>query len=756
MKRLVVIMWAWGLALGVGGSRSSWAAEAVGSCPDGASLTAISAIQGSGAASPLAGSGVTTEGVVVGDFQPAELQSGFFIQAAQGDGNPATSEGLFVRVPRSNSLSSLDVRPGDRVRVSGTVKEFLSGSGTLTQLDSVTALSICANGAVPPPTPVALPVSAVTDLEAYEGMLVTFAQELTVTETFGLGRFGELLLSSGGRLFNPTSGGGTPEEIARRRLLLDDGSSRQNPTPLPVLSSPGPEGTRRVGDTVSGLTGVLSFLFSEYRLYATAEPGFVSANPRTAGPEPIAGNVKIASFNVLNYFTTLNERGANSAEEFARQKAKTVAALKALDADIVGLIEVENNGATAIQDLVDALNAAYGSAVYAAVPDPSTGTGTDAIKVAFIYKPGAVSLVGASLSSPAPVFDRPPVAQTFRKNSAGDFTVVINHFKSKGSCPTSGDVDRGQGCWNLKRVEQAQRLLQFIQELQGRSGDQDVLVIGDLNAYSEEDPVKELVAGGLEHLSLRIPAAQRYSYVFGGQSGELDHALATPSLAAQVGGITVWHINADEPPVLDYNTEFKTDDRYTPTPFRSSDHDPVIIGLNLNPVCTVPPGAPRLELLGRSPMTLECGVDTWADPGARAWDACGPLQVYTYNAGNDWFGPGPNARAEGTSSVQYLAWTSEGQTASSIRSVRVADHTPPTLKLQGAAQLTHTCGSWWWDPGVEALDACYGDVAPTVRTTGYVNGWVAGEYTVRYEVRDSAGNTAPPVMRTVKVVNCPW
>jgi hypothetical protein len=268
--------------------------------------------------------------------------------------------------------------------------------------------------------------------------------------------------------------------------------------------------------------------------------------------------------------------------------------------------------------------------------------------------------------------------------------------------------------------------------------------------------VKTLVAGGLEHLSLRIPAAQRYSYVFGGLSGELDHALATPSLAAQVGGITVWHINADEPPVLDYNTEFKTDDRYAPTPFRSSDHDPVIIGLNLNAVCPVPPGLPTLELLGSSPLTLECGVDTWADPGARAWDACGPLQVHTYNAGSDGSGPGPNARAEGTYSVQYLAWTSEGQTVSAIRSVRVADRTPPMLKLKGAAQLTHTCGSGWVDPGVEAVDACYGNVAPTVVTTGQVNGWVAGEYTVRYEVRDSGGNAAPAVSRTVKVVNCPW
>jgi hypothetical protein len=737
-------------------------AETVGPCPEGASLTPIPAIQGSGASSPITGRTVTTEGIVVGDFQSADHQSGFFIQAAQGDGNPATSDGLFIYVPRSNPLSSIDVRPGDGVRVSGTVKEFRTGSGTLTELDFVTALSICTQGTQVSPTPVALPVSSVTDLEAYEGMLVTFPQELTVTETYNLGRYGELLLSSGGRLFNPTNGqGGSSQEYALRRIVLDDASSRQNPSPIPFLSSHGVDGTRRVGDTVSGLTGVLSFQFSTYRVYPTVEPAFVNTNPRTAQPEPIAGAVRVASFNVLNYFTTLNARGANTSVEFSRQKAKIVAALRAIDADIVGLIEVENNGTVALQDLVDALNAAYGAPVYAAVPDPVTGTGGDAIKVAFIYKPGSVRLVGLSLSFPDPIFERYPVAQTFRQTrdegrAGADFTVVINHFKSKGSCPSSGDVDRGQGCWNLKRTEQARRLLDFVSDLQGRTGDPDVLVIGDLNAYGDEDPVRTLEAGGLEHLSLRIPAAQRYSYVFDGQSGELDHALATSSLGEQVRGITVWHINADEPTVLDYNTEFKTDDRYAPTPFRSSDHDPLIIGLDPISVCTVDPGMPTLELNGESPLRLECGVDTWVDPGARAWDACGPLTVRTYNAGNDSSGPGPNTRAEGTYSVQYMAWTSAGQTVSALRSVQVMDRTAPTLRLRGDAQMTHTCGSGWVDPGVEAMDACYGNVAPTVTTTGSVNGWVPGEYTVRYEVRDSAGNAAPPVTRTVRVVNCPW
>jgi hypothetical protein len=166
---------------------------------------------------------------------------------------------------------------------------------------------------------------------------------------------------------------------------------------------------------------------------------------------------------------------------------------------------------------------------------------------------------------------------------------------------------------------------------------------------------------------------------------------------------------------------------------------------------------PTLILHGSSAMTLECGVDSWADPGAEAWDvACTPLEVHRYNSGNDPYGPGPNASEEGTYSVQYIAWNSAGTTVSAIRSVQVDDRRPPTLTLRGPANMTHTCGSQWVDPGVVAMDACYGDVAPTVRKTGEVNGWLAGTYTVVYEVADSGGNSATPVTRTVQVANCPW
>ncbi|WP_232293189.1 immunoglobulin-like domain-containing protein [Stigmatella aurantiaca] len=165
---------------------------------------------------------------------------------------------------------------------------------------------------------------------------------------------------------------------------------------------------------------------------------------------------------------------------------------------------------------------------------------------------------------------------------------------------------------------------------------------------------------------------------------------------------------------------------------------------------------PSLVVNGALDMTLECGVNAWVDPGASATDACGAVPVRTYNSGHDPYGPGPNPCAEGTYPVQYIAWNALGYTVKAIRSVRVDDRTPPTLKLKGPAFMTHPCGSQWEDPGVEAFDACYGYIWPEVKWQGEVNGWVEGTYTKVYTLTDSGGNAALPVSRTVQVVHCPW
>jgi hypothetical protein len=178
------------------------------------------------------------------------------------------------------------------------------------------------------------------------------------------------------------------------------------------------------------------------------------------------------------------------------------------------------------------------------------------------------------------------------------FTAVVNHFKSKSCGGATGlDLDQGDGqsCFNARRVAQAGALANVLDTLDVPNP----LVVGDLNAYSREDPVDTLEAAGFTGLSENyIPDDERYSFVFDGFSGELDHALASASLLDNVTGATIWHVNADEPLILDYNTEFNPPALYQPNAFRSSDHDPLILGLDL---CETTP--PTLSVTV-SPSTL--------------------------------------------------------------------------------------------------------------------------------------------------------
>jgi predicted extracellular nuclease len=393
----------------------------------------------------------------------------------------------------------------------------------------------------------------------------------------------------------------------RNRIVLDDGDNLQNidPTIYPAggLSA---GHTLRVGDTVAPGRFVLEQRFGLYRLQPVETVQIDPTNPRPAAPAAVGGDLRVAALNVLNYFTTLDTgptgcgptgalecRGANSALELDRQRAKTVAEILGLDADILGLMEVQNDTGATLDDLVGALNAATAPGTYAYV---DTGTiGTDAIKVALLYRPASVTPAGAFAILDHTVdarfrdtFNRPALAQTFDAVGGGRLTVVVNHLKSKGSdCNAVGDPDigDGQGNCNQTRTLAAHALSDWVAGDPTHSGDRDVLLVGDMNSYAKEDPIGVFEAAGFTNLIDTYLGADGYSYVFQGQTGYLDHALASPSLAAQVTGTTEWHINADEPTVLDYNVEFKTPNQvttfYQDDPYRSSDHDPVLVGIHL-------------------------------------------------------------------------------------------------------------------------------------------------------------------------------
>jgi predicted extracellular nuclease len=570
--------------------------------------TPIYTLQGSGFASDYDGMEVATEGIVVGDFQDYGQKGGFFLQDPAGDGDAATSDGIFVY------HYSTPVSVGDHVRVRGTVDEYFN----LTEVTSVSLVLTCSTGHSLAATPLSLPVSDLADFEPFEGMLVTFPQDLSISEYYNFDRYGEIVLTAG-RQFQPTAlyEPGSPEaaQLAQENLLgritLDDGRTSENPDP--ALHPNGMEFTLdnrfRGGDLVTDLTGALDYGFGLWRVQPTQGAGYTPDNLRTLEPESTGGSLKVAAFNVLNYFTTLGSRGADNAEEFTRQRDKIFAALAAIDADVVGLIEIENNG-TAVADLVDGLNALVGAGTYAYV---DTGVlGTDEIIQAFIYKPATVSLVGAHAVLDDPAFtdplgygeqkSRPALAQTFMDSTTGGvFTAVINHFKSKGTPCGPGDDDPETGSCNLTRTLGAQALLDWLAGDPTVSGDQDFLILGDLNAYDKEDPIDVLLAGGYTDLVSAFQGEHAYSYVFDGQLGYLDYAVGSPDLMDEIAGTTVWHINADEPDLIDYDTSYKQDPQdeiYAADAYRSSDHDPVITGLA---VCDEIP--PTLEV-SVSPDTL--------------------------------------------------------------------------------------------------------------------------------------------------------
>lgn len=617
---------------------------------DDAAITFIHDIQGSGSAVTGAGP-FTVEAIVVGDYQTqgsGQLR-GFFLQEEDSDvdADPATSEGIFVFC----SNCPVPVSVGDKVRVTGSASEFFDMSQlTASTAGSVVVLS--SGNPLPTPASIQLPVpdvpvgnlaAATTAINAYyetfEGMLVTFPSTLSVSEYFELARYGQVILTEGGRphtftaVNTPTAAGYINHQIdlATRKVILDDTDNRQNrpvDTPNTAYYHPVPGLSTgnyfRGGDTITNLTGVLHWSFAgqtgtdAWRIRPVTEAysyAFTPANPRPSVPD-VGGSLRVASFNVLNYFLTIDTtasndvgtcgpsgtqdcRGADSAQELARQRAKLLTALSAIDADIYGFMEMENTpGVEPLADIVAGLPG------YAYVDTGAVGT--DAIRVGIIYKTATVQPVGnfAVLDTQAFVNprnadvdrNRPAIAQTFEEFATGGrVTVVVNHLKSKGSGCGVGDDDTttGQGNCNLTRTLSAQELASWLATDPTGSGDPDVLIIGDLNSYAKEDPIVALENAGYTNLVSAFGGSAAYSYVFDGQLGYLDHALSNASLTSQVAGVAEWHINADEIPLFDYNDDVRDGGEaafeeesdvfplYEANQFRTSDHDPVIVGLNL-------------------------------------------------------------------------------------------------------------------------------------------------------------------------------
>lgn len=544
-------------------------------CTEQTAPLALYDIQGDGYLSPVSGETVETYGVVTATFYERNQIGGFFVQDPLGDDNDATSDAIFVR-KRSGDLPAV----GDFVQFTGRIVE----TDHLTSATAVQDLVVCGQMPVPEPVVLSLPVADALTLEAAEGMLVTFQQPLIVTESYDLGRYGQLVLADE-RLFTAEQFADEPSvPNALRRIVLDDTFTTENISPTPYLNAAGLP--PRAGDTVTHVVGILASESGDvYRIEPTEPVEFARTNPRPAAPN-VQGDapgdevLTIAGFNAYNFFVSVDGRGASSPRELERQTAKLVAAITGLDADIVGLMEIENDGGRSIERLVEAVNDALGHEEYTAV---HTGVlGTDAITQAVMYRPDIVTPRLVHAAHDASIHNRPPVGVVFERVDGQRIVVVVGHFKSKGSCPATGDTDRGFGCWNLRRNAQANATSDFAQDLARVAQTEYAVIIGDLNSYGNEPPMQTFMQNGWVDLGTAwLDPEERYSYVFKGEFGTLDYALVTPELADRVTGFAYWHINADEPRAFDYSTTWNLPASFQPDEFRSSDHDPSVFGVQL-------------------------------------------------------------------------------------------------------------------------------------------------------------------------------
>ena len=533
---------------------------------DAREATAIGAVQGRTERSALVGQAVTVRGVV-----SAKLDGGWFVQDA-GDGDDATSDAIFVQDAASA------VGPGDAVLVHGTVAELDVGRATRTALVRTRAERVGEGE-----TRVTSLAKAPTDWERLEGMRVRLDAPVFLADSGDLRKHDRILASLDERLWQPTEhhvpgSDGYRAEVAR---------NTQRALWLEAADATWPQGfaQARSGSRIEGVTGVIDQAKDGHALVLESAPTLDPA-PRPQ-PPTVPGSLRIAALNLENLFNGDGHgggfptpRGARTPAELAAQLSKHVAIIEALDADVVALMELENDGYgedSSIATLVDALDAQGGAWRFV---DAKRGPGDNPIRVGLIYRGDRVRTLGepATLEGgPFGEHSRVPLAQAFAplKGDAKAFVVVANHFKSKG-CSDADGADRdqhdGAGCYDATRVESARRLHDWLAGDPTGHGAR-TLIVGDLNAYAQEAPVRALREAGWQDAFAIAGIPAPYSYVYDGRLGRLDHALLSPAFARRLRGAAEWHVNADEAESSGYRAGGTG-------PWRSSDHDPLVLGFD--------------------------------------------------------------------------------------------------------------------------------------------------------------------------------
>ena len=478
----------------------------------------------------------------------------------------------------------MSIRPGEVIRARGTVAELGERRDTMTSLAPARLLASC--GARPdlPETRIELPMRQALR-ERFEGMRISLTSRSFVTDVYRL-RDGVLRVAAGGPLPTPTEVAWPGEDARRQQAVNWDNS-------LYV----------RLADDDRQAFGVGSELLSDFGVlgHDGRGPSLLMEGPahlNTSIPPPLVGpqpaELRVISLNLHNYFNGDGKgggfptaRGAESTAEWTRQRERFRNALRYLQPDIVAVMELENDGfdgRSAAADFAGDLGQATGSDWQVANPGTSR-IGTDEITVGIFYRPQRVRALGRAQTLDAAPFDllnRVPLSQLFEHPGSGvRFMVSVNHFKSKGGCPDQGrdrDQGDGQGCWNAARLKAARALAPWALEQAEAQAQGRLLVLGDLNAYRMEDPIRALLDGGLVDLTGAAGGPHQFSYVYAGQSGTLDHALATPALTRLVFRAHIPNINSPYPPGMELQPDW----------LRSSDHDPVVVDLRFTQSATSP------------------------------------------------------------------------------------------------------------------------------------------------------------------------
>ncbi|EKB20665.1 ExeM/NucH family extracellular endonuclease [Aeromonas veronii] len=714
------------LSLAVGLALAAPGAHAAFVCPtDPAQLTPIPTIQGTGSGSQFATDTVTDKnGNVTGKISPGtfnvrgivtalgqSLTKGFYLTDPVGDGNPETSDGIFVYLnDKEFATSYADIKPGAELCLEAKVEEYYGGTQLKPTFESNKArLQVTAQGLNVPTSILQVNEgeTLVQALNRHEGMRVRLnsSSDLHLTRNYGFDYKvyrNNVELSHKAPLLKPTQihVASSPEAVAlaakngSNRLVVESDYKAPDGV-LPWFSGwDADQGYLRIGDQLTGLEGVIVYNKDAFRLVVpsdvTLTAGALLRSPeedRQDAPARLSGSdLRIGSFNVLNYFTShssiggaLNilcknqadadstkgcNRGAKSQPEFEKQRTKIVNAITAMDADLLGLMEMENNGFednSALHNLVTRLNEQQKDASkhYAYVRLPVTALtdgkffGGDAIMVAMIYRPALLTPSGDASVIKLPeqryitggvaktAGQRDSLVQTFTlAKSKEPLTLVVNHLKSKGSgCYENGDGKTEpadlQGKCTEFRVSAAKVLGEAVSKLPGQ-----VLLVGDFNSYAKEDPIRVLTdynpatserkilsashtfigdqsyeqlgrevtrSYGLIDLNVKFNKEKAISYSYDGELGTLDYALANPALASKVAGVADWHINSFESNLFEYGSQYTGTLLKSDNPFSASDHDPIIVDLRLESDATKPDtssggGALGLGLLALLPL----------------------------------------------------------------------------------------------------------------------------------------------------------